>query len=261
MIDWKASWLRMSPIVLVLALAVFVAVGCGGDGGGSDEEEFSGTATAGVYIGQTSEHETITLEVPATNLTTVRNVFVGCGGPGFDIGEVEPDPTPVIASDGTFTVFLETENATRLLTLQAQFRSPVRIRGTISGDPFCDGNFEATLCQPSGHPDDLSCAGTTPTPTPTVTKSATPTISPTPTISVTPTGPTPSPTTVTPAPEPTAVCGNSEIEDEEECDSENLDDNDCETLCADQVEPGGTLSCTPQCKYDFSQCLGTDCEP
>lgn len=281
---------KWAHAVVTLGVMGLVAAGCG-DGGGSDEgDEFVGPVAAGVFVGETSRGETITMEVTGPNVDRFTQVVVGCGGPGFDVSAVEsgpipsatpspstsvspsltvtpspsptpnPIPQPTIEADGSFVVFLAGDKGTRLLTMDGRFLSQNRLRGTISGDPFCEGPFEAERCVGTGHPLDTSCAAPTFTPPPSKTPTPIATLTPTPILTVTPTGLTPTATASTPAPEETPNCGNGEIEGDEECDSNDLDDSTCDTLC-DEPDPPGTLSCTSQCKYDFSECLGTDCEP
>lgn len=47
-----------------------------------------------------------------------------------------------------------------------------------------------------------------------------------------------------------AICGNSTVEQGEECDGVNLD----EQTCASQGFSGGNLSCTPDCQFDDALC-------
>ncbi len=103
----------------------------------------------------------------------------------------------------------------------------------------------------------------TPTPIGPTPANATPTpIGPTPTpanATPTPVGPTPTPLpTVGPTPKPTAgpLCGNGEIDWDqgEECDGQNLDAEDCETLFGGSDTCSGSLSCTAECRFDGSQC-------
>jgi hypothetical protein len=52
---------------------------------------------------------------------------------------------------------------------------------------------------------------------------------------------------------PLPVCGNGVIEEGEYCDSDNLGGESCVTQ---QGHEGGTLLCSEECRYDFSQCEG-----
>ncbi|MBN2723008.1 MAG: SBBP repeat-containing protein [Deltaproteobacteria bacterium] len=50
-------------------------------------------------------------------------------------------------------------------------------------------------------------------------------------------------------------CGNGEIEGEEDCDGDELDNETCNTLGYIQ---GGTLNCSDECKFDYTGCTGYD---
>jgi len=153
---------------------------------------------------------------------------------------------------------------------------------TTATEPAATAEPSGTPAAPTATPDASTSAPTdTPTRTSTATKSSTstPTLtptatgtatatrtpSPTPTLTVTPTPTrTATPTrtrTPTPTPTSTPFCGNGITEGNEECDGADLDDSDCFDLCLDQEEPGGTLRCNRNCTYNFSRCLGNDCEP
>ncbi len=82
----------------------------------------------------------------------------------------------------------------------------------------------------------------TPAPTPTAAPTAQPTATPVP----------------TPAPTPTAgpLCGNGvvDFENGEECDGSDLDGEDCDFLYGGSASCSGQLACTPDCRFDGSQC-------
>ncbi len=99
-----------------------------------------------------------------------------------------------------------------------------------------------------------------PTPTSTVTPAPAPTPAG-PTRTPRP-GETATPTVArTPQPQPTATpfCGNDVLDDDEECDGQDLGDETCEDLCF-EVGERPVLSCSPGCRLDFSGCDGVDCE-
>ncbi len=52
------------------------------------------------------------------------------------------------------------------------------------------------------------------------------------------------------------LCGDSIVEDREQCDLENLAGETCESL---GYEGGGTLGCTSACTFDTSACIGQVC--
>lgn len=50
---------------------------------------------------------------------------------------------------------------------------------------------------------------------------------------------------------PVFECGNGVLDPNEECEGDDLDAQTCDSFGYD----GGSLSCTPDCHYDFSQCM------
>jgi hypothetical protein len=125
---------------------------------------------------------------------------------------------------------------------------------TPIGVPSATATAAPTTAQPTGSPTAAPTAIATSVPTATTTPLgvATPTSAPaTPTLA-----PVPSPT-------PTAVCGNGIVEGDEECDGTAIDNSSClEDICTcDDFcdNPGGTLSCNPDCTLNFSACTGGNC--
>jgi hypothetical protein len=244
------SWIcRIAVVVACMGVAV---IGCGGGDGGSDDDELTGPVEPGFFIGETSQGEPFSIAV-----SSIRSVFVSCGGPQFGIFTRFDPPEPV-AVDGSFAVNVVT--GSRFLGVSGIFQSQERVRGTISGDPFCAGRFRARRC----HPPDPACldndgdtipdgvdpdGGRLPTPTPTVTVTPTST-APTPT--PTPGGPTSTALSPTPVATPEEFCGNGVIDEDEgeECDGENLGGETCESL---GNEGGGTLRCD-ECSFDEDDC-------
>lgn len=250
---------RVCRTVGLAAVVALVATGCGG--GGSDDDGLTGPVAAGFFIGETNQGEPLSVAVGS-----IRSVFVSCGGRAFGIFTRFEPPEP-IAADGSFAVTVATDS--RSLTVAGSFQNQDRIRGTIHGDPFCEGNFDAVRCNPADPgcqdadgntiPDGVEPdGGRTPTPTPTVTVTPTST-APTPT--VTPGGPTGTAATLTPTPveTPEELCGNGRIDedDNEECDGTNLNGLTCETL-PDEEFIGGTLRCDELCFFDTDDCLDAE---
>jgi hypothetical protein len=243
----------VSRAAIAVACVGLMAIGCGG-GGGSDDDELVGEVTPGFFIGETNQGEPFSLAVDS-----IRSVYVSCGGPAFGVF-TEFDPPEPIAVDGSFAVNVVT--GSRFLTVTGTFQSQDRVRGTIDGDPFCEGGFEARRCNPANPacfdndgdtiPDGVDPDGgriPTPTPTPTLTPTST---APTPT--VTPGGPTATVVPVTPTPEetPEELCGNGQIDedDNEDCDGMNLGGATCESL----GYTSGTLRCD-ECLFDEDDCV------
>ena len=120
---------------------------------------------------------------------------------------------------------------------------------------------------PGPAPTETPTAAPTPTFTPSLGPTATllpgetarPTATPTPTLTMVA---TPTATrTKTPQPTPTAtpVCGDGQIDGDEECDGDpDPADYECADFCDDE---GGTLRCTARCTWNFSGCTNKPCEP
>jgi hypothetical protein len=256
---------------IACALLGLVAVGCGDGGGGGDPIPPGGDpldgVEAGFFVGSTNQGKPLIFEIGPS--TTILAVFVQCGNdPKFSISHIF-DEGLAIAPDASFMVEVANQEQLRQITVTGRFVNDNFMQGTITGDPFCEGPFDAARCKSS----ELKCqdnngdhlpdgVGGTPTrsPTPTATPIRTQTPSAT---ALTPT-PTPTPTVTTPAPKPTPVCGDGDIEDPEECDPKEADaDTDCASFCDEnaQEQNDGTVQCTTQCKLDFSNCTGVDCAP
>jgi hypothetical protein len=129
------------------------------------------------------------------------------------------------------------------------------LAGRTLGAESCPGPAPTATPTPPPTP---TATQTGPTRTPRPGETATPTASPTPTRSATP----PPTRTRTPRPTPTAtpVCGNGEVEDDEECDGANFDDYTCDDYCEDEPNPETTPSCRRDCTINFAPCRGHDCE-
>lgn len=69
-------------------------------------------------------------------------------------------------------------------------------------------------------------------------------------------GPAPTPTlSPSPGPTSTAVCGDSIVQGDEDCDQTNLGGHSCESEgCG-----AGILSCAVNCTFNFSGCTGLNC--
>lgn len=239
-----SGMMSIARTAIALATIGLLAVGCG-DGGGSDESNPTASVAPGFFGGRTRQGEPMSLEVGAD--ATILTIQVSCGGPAFTVFD---DVNQPIDSDGSFTA--QPMQGSRSLTVAGTFLDQNRVTGTVDGDPFCDGKFDAQRCehfQPG-------CVVSTPTPTPTATWTPT----------VTPTGLTPTPAvtetprpiaTETSHPTPTPGCGNGVVEDEEQCDGDDLDDSDCADFCDEQ---GGRLSCKTDCTFDVSRCTKHPCE-
>jgi len=113
--------------------------------------------------------------------------------------------------------------------------------GTVESDEDCDGDDDANC--PGDCQEDCTCPVATPT------ASATP--SPTP--------------TRTPNGNANGSCNNGVVEDDEECDLNEFDGEDCDSLCVaidDDLPVSGALICTVNSTIRFEGCLNaTDCEP
>jgi hypothetical protein len=243
--------LTRTAIALIAVGAL--AVGCGG-GGGGDDEGLEGPVAAGFFVGTTDEGEPMSIQADS-----IRAIFISCGGTGFEYFALYDPPEP-ISVNGDFAV--NVVSGLRFLSVSGSFISQNRVQGTISGDPFCNGDFDLRRC----NPDDPKCQDKTPEnnipdgiqPTPTATLTATPTpeptatstaATPTSTVSgVTPTAPTP---TTSPTPDATELCGNGIIdtEDAEECDGNDLGG----ATCVSEGHTGGTLTCD-DCSFDEEGC-------
>jgi len=229
-----------------------LAVGCGGGGG---DDDFDGTVTPGFFVGTTAQDEPMSIQVDS-----IRAVFVSCGGLGFQYFAVYDPPEPV-SVDGAFGVNIA--DGLRFLTITGEFKNADHIEGTISGDPFCEGDFDLQRCNPEDpkcqdvNPENHIPDGIQPTATPTRTVTPTPTLTVTPTGSATPiaTGLTPTPASpvVTPTPDTPDLCGNGVVDedDNEECDGTNLNGQTCQT----QDFAGGTLRCDDTCSFDTEDCV------
>ena len=178
-------------------------------------------------------------------------------------GTPTPDPTPT-ASDA-----VETPTPQATATSIESPSEPSPTPSTSPGESGVPTTATPTASRtPSRTPTRTATATaavtSTPMPTPrgTVTTTPTRTSTPTPTVTSTSTRTATSTRTRTPTPTPTSTpfCGNNVIEGSEECDGTDLDDLDCYDLCLDQDEPGGVLRCNRNCTFNFSHCLGDDCE-
>jgi hypothetical protein len=243
-------------VVLGAALGGLIAA-CGGDD--FDINTSGGGVPAGFFIGETATNEDLSIAA-----SSIRSIFFRCEGDV--IFHVFSPPEPV-AGDGSFAVEFEQDGQD--FTVSGRFETDDRVEGSIAGESDCNGDFTATRCDPGdqdcGDDDgdtipnevdpDEGAATPTPAATPTVTgggATATPTAA-----QATPTATGPEPTATA---TPTGLCGNGEIDDDEECDGANLDEFTCFDLCFDQEDEGGILTCNVNCTFNFSQCLGTDCE-
>jgi hypothetical protein len=261
------SWGRTGLLLTALCCA---AAACGNSDVNLDRRGF--------FIGETATGGDLSILVGS-----IHSVFFICGA--SDVRQRFDPPEPM-AVDGSFGV--DIESGGKHFVVSGRLVDPGRIEGAISGDPACDGDFVALRCDPAhqdcgddnhngipneidpdrGHvsptPTRTSASGHTPTPTAS-TAAATPTGG---TAAATPT-PTPTPTR-TPTPEvtstPTGLCGNGQLDDDEECDGSAIDNSFCEAdVCTcddfcfcDEEVCGGTLSCGSDCTIDFSNCTGTD---
>lgn len=260
-------------IAIASATAGAFAVGCGGGGGGSNQG-LEGPVAPGFFVGNTAQGHPIAVRVA----DSVNGVFISCGGGEFDFRQPKPEQpgqpplSAPIAADGSFSVTLVDDAHLRTVVVSGIFLDQDRATGTITGDPFCEGDFSVTRCAAG----DLKCEDkdgdlipdifdpnkggrVTVTPTPTATATKTPT--PTPTA----TGLTPTPTAATPTPQATEtpnprLCGNGDLDAGEQCDpggggiEPDLDGNACDDLCMADQEDSATLKCTAGCKFDFSSC-------
>ena len=245
----------LPTVGVALATLIVLAPGCGD--GGSDGVP-AGPIAPGFFVGPTREREPLSITVG----DGIVSVFVVCGGPTVFTRFDPPEP---IARDGSFGVTVQERG--RTLTVTGRFRDQDRVRGSIAGDPFCDGAFTAQRCptcvdadgdtvpdvvEPPATPT-ATAIPTTPTPPPTSTPTAS---------GGTPTGTTASATPtpeLTPTPGATAIpaCGNGIIDEDEgeECDGTNLGGEDC----LSQGFDGGVLRCDPEdCTFDTDGCFSND---
>lgn len=260
-------------IAIALAAAGALAAGCGGGGGGGNQEPV-GPVSPGFFVGATHQNNPMSVRVTAD---AVDGVFVTCGGGDFDFQKFIQPPAP-IAADDTFSVTLVDDAHLRTVVVSGLFENQGSVTGTITGDPFCEGDFALSRC-PVG---DLECGDAdsdlipdgvdpdkggrvTPTPTPTQT------VTPLPTKTPTPTGETSTPTAATPTPTATKtpeanLCGNGQVDSPEQCDpggsEPDLDGESCDTLCDANQSDTATLKCSAACKFDFSSCTEpSSCSP
>jgi len=237
------SWIRASILVAALGCAVAAC------GDGKDVEiRFRGEVPAGFFIGRTAEGEDISLAIDS-----LRSVFLVCGG---DEIVRRFDPPVSFSESGRFTVRVGPADG---IIVRGRVVNDDRIDGTISGDPDCDGDFVVRRCDPDRQDCDDDDEDTIPNEVDPDERGATPTPRPsgTPTATRTTAPAVPTPTATA---SPASLCGNGEIDEDEQCDGTDLDDSTCFDLC-DQDDEGGTLRCTANCTFDFSGCPPPrDCE-
>jgi hypothetical protein len=259
------SAIRMGVYLAAFGLAI---TGCGdGDTGGDGR-----SVQPGFFIGTTAEGGNLAIAVGS-----IRAIFFRCGATTISQRFVPAEP---VAGDGSFAVDFQANGQSFLVTGRIEDDT---IRGTITGNLDCAGDFVAHRCNSSRQecgdrdgdliPDEVDpdSGGTvTPSPTPTAsgpTATAAPTSTPLP-ASATPTGPSPTPSpsasaTFTPSPTvsptPNGTCGNGQLESDEECDFKGpiFDTDLCEGSCSciDFCDtPGGTLTCAGDCTISFDEC-------
>jgi len=257
--------LRTRIAVLAATLGL-VTAGCGdGDfnGGGRSVQP-------GFFIGTTAEGGNLAIAVGS-----IRAIFFQCGATNVS---QRFDPAEPVAGDGGFAVDFQANGQSVLVTGRIEDDT---IRGTITGNLECAGDFVARRCnarrQACGDrdgdliPDEVDPdSGGTVTPSPTAsgpTATVAPTATPFP-ASATPTGPSPTPSpsgsaTFTPSPTvsptPNGTCGNGQLESDEECDFKGpiFDTDLCvgSCSCIDFCDtPGGTLTCAGDCTISFDEC-------
>lgn len=245
----------LTRTAVVLGALGALALGCGG--GGGNDESFQPPVAPGFFVGTTHEGEPMSIEVDS-----IGAVFVSCGGAGFEYFAAYDPPEP-ISVNGDFGVNIA--DGLRFIAITGAFSSNDHIVGTISGDPFCDGDFDVRRCTPAADPkcqdnnpknhipDGIQPTPTaTPTTTPIPTKTATPIPTSTVSSSASGTTPTTSSPAKTPTPEASPSCGNGIIDagEDEECDGTNLGGATCISL----GNTGGTLVCDEDCLFDDTNC-------
>ncbi len=190
--------------------------------------------------------------------------FVGRPLESAFCGAVVASPTPSVTAPALRTATPSiTPSATPTPTPTATLTTTPSATATSTGTATPADTPTATPAEPS--PTETPAVTEEPVPTHMPSEMPSPTVTPTPTLMATRTPTrTATPTrtrTPTPTPTSTPFCGNDSVEGDEECDGTDLDDSDCYDLCLDQEEEGGVLRCNRDCTYNFSHCLGHDCEP